>query len=122
MYCGFSGRGGEGALRGADLMPGDRHSCPGLRPGDLEVIGTSCKHVIFDFACHNGPPSGNDVLNGIGPWGEWMDGWSWPISLMRIVNTQFCDVGGLPIASGVHETQLGEIDRGLDSEGWVERL
>jgi hypothetical protein len=109
MYCEFPERDKEVPLRGTDPMSVDQDSCPLLRSGDLEVIGTCHCQGSFDVACHNGLPSDNDMLNGIGSCGEWMDAWSWPVDCVEMVTRQFCGVGCLPIVPGVHESQAGEI-------------
>lgn len=125
-YCGFIWRDERGALRATPPRPGNRDSCPLERPHDLKPIATYHTHGAFDFAYHNELPSDIDMQSdrdlGVDGWIATPGGRLWHVDTRRMVATQVCGVGCLPVAPNFYKGQAGEIAPAYSYDELVERL
>ncbi len=125
-YCGFVGRGTNGSLRATPPQPGDRDSCPLDWPHDMEVIASYHTHGAFDFTYYNELPSDLDMESdqslGVNGWIATPGGRLWYVDSERMVATQVCGVGCLPIAPNFYKAQAGHIAPAYTYEELLERL
>ena len=125
-YCGFVGRGANGALRVTPPQPGRRDSCPLDWPNDMEVIASYHTHGAFDFTYYNELPSDIDMESdqslGVNGWIATPGGRLWYVDSERMVATQVCGVGCLPIAPNFYKAQAGHIAPAYTYEELLERL
>jgi hypothetical protein len=125
-YCGFVGRGTNGALRVTPPQPGRRDSCPLDWPNDMEVIASYHTHGAFDFTYYNELPSDIDMESdqslGVNGWIATPGGRLWYVDSERMVATQVCGVGCLPIAPNFYKAQAGHIAPAYTYEELLERL
>lgn len=125
-YCGFVGRAPNGRLRVTEPRQGNRDSCPLEWPRDMEVIASYHTHGTFDFIYHNELPSEGDMQSdqrlGVNGWIATPGGRLWHIDSKRMVATQVCGVGCLPIAPNFYKSQAGDIAGSYSYDELVERL
>jgi hypothetical protein len=125
-YCGFVGRDAAGQLRVTPPLQGNRDSCPLEWPRDLEVIASYHTHGAFDFSYYNELPSDLDMESdqslGVDGWIATPGGRLWFVDSERMVATQVCGVGCLPIAPNFYKAQAGDIAPTYTYDELVERL
>ena len=101
-FCGYIGLNAEGELVASDATPGTLDSCLADDPVEIEVIFASYHtHGAFSEDYFNEVPSGEDMesdeAEGIDGYVATPGGRLWYIDTERMVASQICGLGCLPV-------------------------